>query len=146
MKVALIACSANKKEGRNIPEMIYSLSTLNKYSVLYAKKYCDDYYFLSAKYGLLNKKDIIEKYDLTLNNFNIKDKKDWSKKAQESIIKTIPINSELYILAGKNYYTYMIDSLEKNYKINKVFESFKGIGYILEFLKEEIKPIKRGLF
>lgn len=146
MKIGLIACSANKKEGRDIPEVIYSLSTLNKYSVLYAKKYCDDYYFLSAKYGLLNKKDIIQKYDLTLNNFKIEDKKDWSDKVKESIIKTIQIDSELYILAGKNYYTYMIDSLEKNYKINKVFENFKGIGYILEFLKKETENNKKRLF
>lgn len=101
------------------------------------KKYYDDYYFLSAKYGLLNKKDIIEKYDLTLNNFTIKDKKEWSDKVVKLIIKTIPINSELYILAAKNYYIYMIDLLEKNYQVYKIFEQFKGIGYILQFLKKE---------
>lgn len=38
MKIAFIACSANKKEGKDIPEIIYSPSTLNKYSVLYAKE------------------------------------------------------------------------------------------------------------
>jgi hypothetical protein len=143
MNIALIACSKSKNDISDIPERVYSKSSLNKYSVLYSKKYLDDYYFLSAKYKFLEKNKIIEKYELTLNNFSYIEREEWSNTIYTSILTTIPKKSNIYILAGKNYYNLFEDKLHKDYNVIKLFENLKGIGYILEFLKKEVNDQRR---
>ena len=144
MKYALIACSKSKHNLKKVnPELLYSKSTLNRLSTDYCKKNNIDYYYISAKFNLLDKKDIIDYYDTTLNNFRKQDIIEWSRKTFKEIINTIPKGSDIYILAGEIYYKYMLDDLNSNYKVTLVFSNLKGIGYIISFLKKSINNLNK---
>ena len=78
----------------------------------YARKTCDKVYILSAKYGLLSEKEMIEPYNETLNEKSTQERKVWSKKIVESIRKIHSLeNDEFMILAGRSYYEYIIPYL-----------------------------------
>jgi hypothetical protein len=131
-KIGLIACCKSKLKGKYKAKDIY-VSNLFKKSKKYCRLYLDDYFILSAKYYLLNKENIIQYYDLTLNNMTKQQILDWSNiiKNKLQIFK----EDKLFILAGKLYYKYWINCFNN---VNIVFNGKRGIGYILQFLKKEI--------
>lgn len=132
--IGLIACCSRKLKGEYKAKDIY-ISDLFKYSKKYCEIHCLDYYILSAKYGLLNKNDIISDYNLTLNTMNKEEKIIWSEKIKKSLL--FLKDNNLIILAGKNYYQYWLDkNIFPNYSL--IFSNFKGIGYILQYLKNQI--------
>lgn len=90
---------------------------------------------MSAKYKLLHLDDIIEPYNLTLNDFKEKERKEWAdeviKRCEEEGIKK---DDEIIFLVGNNYRKY----LEKYFTNSSCPISNMTFGYILEFLSTEI--------
>jgi hypothetical protein len=121
-------CSANE---------MYLESQLFKKAVQYINKQnYDDWFILSAKYGLLNKDTVIEPYDITLNNMNSIQRRAWSKDVYEQLIKLNPNHLDFY--AGKKYREYLIRSLrEVGIHCNVPLEG-KGIGEQLRFYKQQL--------
>ena len=110
------------------------ISALFKKSKRYAKKYYDDYYILSAKYGLLNKNKCIDPYNMTLNTMSKDHKIKWSIYVAKQIKKEIP-DAELFFLAGNNYYNDLI-----KYISNKKTIVMQGlsIGKRLQYLNKNL--------
>lgn len=142
-KVVLISCVSKKKQGSFKAKEIY-ISDLFIKSYFFAKKYFKDskIFILSAKYGLVEENEIIESYDLTLKNFSVSEKKEWSKKVFNSLKNKIDADTEVVFLAG-NSYSYFLKKLMKN----PISEPLKGLkfGERLSYLKKhnEANP---GLF
>tara|TARA_R100001594_G_scaffold150647_1_gene213059 strand:+ start:5412 stop:5819 length:408 start_codon:yes stop_codon:yes gene_type:complete len=128
--IALISCVSKKLQGAHKAKDIY-ISPLFKKSKIYAEKHYDDYYILSARYGLLHKNKIINSYNLTLNNMNNKKKQIWSVLVAKQIKQYIKTNNKLIILAGSNYYKNLVKYIPHNYQI-----IMKGmsIGQRLQYL------------
>lgn len=78
MKIALISCGKMKQNYRCEARELYAPSQLFTLSYQYAKRYADQIYILSAKYGLLSKTDVIEPYDLTLTDLPLKRQQAWA--------------------------------------------------------------------
>lgn len=106
-KICLISCVKSKHDGPCEAGKLYC-GQLYTGHLKYAKKLGyseDEIYILSAKHGLLKFSDIIEKYEMTLNNMKKPDRNKWAKKTLMEIKKEFDINNtEFTILAGKNYY------------------------------------------
>lgn len=132
--VALIACSSKKAPTKREACKLYQ-GELFKKSVLYCKQRNIKYFILSAKYGLISPDQIISPYNLSLNNMNKTEKKNWYMKVNKQLYDEGI--EEAIILAGKNYHEGL------NIKKIMVLPS-KGIGYQLHFLQNQIKP--RGIF
>ena len=141
MIISLIACTKKKKNYKCPACELYSESTLFKYAYEYSKIYSDKIFILSAKYGLIDESEIIEPYDLTLNNQNEVFKKNWSERVFKQIQSKFNLdNLEIVFLAGENYRKYLIPLIQ-NYKNTKISIPLKnlGIGKQMQFLKNNIK-------
>ncbi|MFV0516956.1 MAG: DUF6884 domain-containing protein [Aminipila sp.] len=137
MKIALISCSKSKQNYLCKASEMYRPSTLFSYSYQYAKTIADKVYILSAKYGLLQEDTVIEPYNLTLKSMNLKEKYDWSEKVISQIKSQFDVmNDEFIILAGKDYYEYLLKEL--NHYDLPLGNRTQGVrvSYLKEIIKE----------
>jgi hypothetical protein len=96
---------------------------------------------LSAKYGLVSSEEVIEPYELTLNNMPTSEIKKWSKRVLDQLSSVTDLkNDNFIILAGQNYRKYLIPHI-KHYEI-----PLEGLGFgpQLRRLDELIEEIKHG--
>jgi hypothetical protein len=137
LKIALISCTKLKQDYSCKVEEMYLKSTLFNRATSYINKLnYDNWFVLSAKYGLLNRNQTIEPYDETLNNMNSKQIKEWSNKVTDKLIK-LDI-SEVDFYAGESYRKYIIPQLEgKGIKCNVPLKGL-GIGQQLGFYTREL--------
>ena len=63
----------------------------------------DDWYILSAKYGLLAPEQIVSPYELTLNRMPKDQREAWAKQVQGQLTSVLPVNAEVVLLAGARY-------------------------------------------
>ena len=132
MKIGLISCVTKNNKICAAKDMY--ISDLFKKSLAYSLKNYDKTYILSAKYGLLELNDIIEPYELTLNNQSVLFKKKWSYKVFLKIKEKQDLkNDTFYFCCGKNYRQYLKQKI--NHKIPIEGLSF---GNQLKFYKKNI--------
>ena len=139
-KVALIACSKTKeavKHPNTIKAEALYKSPLFKKALKYAKEVlkADRIYILSAKHHLLSLDCQISEYDYTLKSQKADVIKEWSAEVREQLrAKGVDFaNDEIFILAGKNYYKYLITG--EFSKVKYLYQNMK-IGQILQFLSK----------
>ena len=134
--IVLLSCVSKKKAFRCKARDLYE-STLFTLALKYAEKINPDRIFiLSALYGVLELEDIIEPYDVTLNNMSEKEKVKWSDKVISQLTdKGINLNCNRFIiLAGNNYRKHLVGFMKR------VEIPLKGlrIGQQLSYLKKEV--------
>jgi len=124
MKIAVISCCKTKiKADKKVKARdLYNSDLFNKSLAFCLEKY-DQVFILSAKYGLLSLADKIKTYDLTLNKFSIKEKKEWSKKVVDNFKKCFKEDDVIYFHCGVNYRKYIIEDIS-----NKTHTPLKGLG------------------
>lgn len=141
MKIALVGCVKSKHIKACLAKNLYNSSLFIKTKTLIElKNDYSDWFILSAKYGLINKEEIIEPYELTLSNFTQNELSDWSFKIFNSI-KLLELNN-LSFFCGKLYHNkYLLSLLDKE-KIQYNFPMGNlSIGKRLQFLTNEIRRI-----
>lgn len=113
---------------------MYRESTLFKKVVKFIEqKDFDEWFVLSAKYGLLRQEDEIEPYDLTLNKMRASERKVWSNLVLKQI-DNLQLNlKQIDFYTGAKYREYLIPALEqKGINCNVPLQG-KGIGEQLQF-------------
>lgn len=110
-KIALIGCCKKKLGKDNPSELFYAKDIYIGNSFKKSKEQgintfdCEDYYILSAKYGLLDKNEKIPYYDKTLYNMKACDRRKWAEDILEELRSKYDFkNDEFYIFAGGKYY------------------------------------------
>ncbi|WP_235846892.1 DUF6884 domain-containing protein [Neobacillus soli] len=99
----------------------------------------DDCFVLSAKYGLLIQHDVIEPYDITLNNMRASERKTWSESVLRQI-DSLQLNlKQIDFYAGVKYREYLIPVLEEKDIICNVPLQGKGIGEKLSYYTTHLK-------
>jgi len=116
-KITLISCVSKKLSQRAKAKDLY-VSPLFKKNLQYANTLNPDAVFiLSAKYGLVDIKDEIEPYDVTLNTMTTYQIRKWAEWVINQLRLVTDIeNDEFTLLAGNNYRKYILPHL-KHYKI-----------------------------
>ena len=110
---------------------MYSASNLFRKELAYAKKITNtsNIYILSAKYGLLHLKDIIEPYNQTLNGQSINAIHESSEMVFAQLEQKIDLNkSEIVFLAGNNYRKQLIPLMRKKYPNISIDIPTEGMG------------------
>lgn len=113
------------------------VSDLFKKSLQYAKSLNPKkIYILSAKYGVLELTDVIEPYELTLNNMTEKERKIWAYKViKQCEEKNIDFSETALFLCGSNYRRYVMTKFP-----NATAPLAKlSIGKQLQYYKENTK-------
>lgn len=139
-KIALISCCSTKQKviypNTIQAELLYK-SALFKKAMKYAKEriMADKIYILSAEYKLVHLEQQLSWYDKTLNKQKQAEIKAWSEEVRSQLrAEGVDFaNDEIFILAGKNYYKYLITEEFQN--VRYVYQNMR-IGQILHFLSE----------
>lgn len=93
---------------------MYSASDLFRKAYSYATKNYDSVVILSAKYGLLFPDEKIEPYDLTLNDMNSLQRKEWTEKVFNQMKSRLNLHDfdKVFFHAGKKYRQHLIPKLD----------------------------------
>ena len=113
--LGLISCTKSKQNYPCKASEIYSASDLLRKAYSYATKNYDFIAILSAKYGLLFPDDEIEPYDLTLNDMNSQQRKEWTEKVFNQMKSRMRLKDfdKVFFHAGRKYREYLIPKLQK---------------------------------
>lgn len=109
--IILLSCGKSKQKHPCEAEKMYT-GTIFKKSFLVAKKLKPDaIYILSAEYGLLSCKEVIKPYNLSLNTFSKKQKKNWANKVVRQLeAHDVTADDRLIFFTGKNYREQLMNS------------------------------------
>lgn len=117
---------------RNLPCLVRQSNTLNRTNY-------DNWFILSAKYGLLRQQDVIKPYDLTLNTMKVIERKEWSKLVLKQI-ENLQMNIfHVDFYAGAKYREYLIPTLDEKGIICNVPLRGKAIGEQLSYYTAHTK-------
>ena len=112
-KIVLISCGKEKLGQRAEASKMYTGGLFTK-SLKYAEKKLNPnkLFILSAKYGLLKPYEMIEPYDITLNNMRVAEKRLWADKVLQQLRTQTNLNGDYFVfLAGKNYRDLLISHI-----------------------------------
>lgn len=124
----IVSCVSTKSE--------YACKAGEMYQSAWFKKAVEfvgenDYYIISAKYGLLHPCDFIYPYNLSLYDLDIKTRIEWGESVSKSIQEKILHNQTIVFLAGKTYIKYIASYLN-NYQVETPLKGL-GIGQQLKW-------------
>lgn len=131
----------NPNSGPTIAMHAYK-STLHYYCQSYAKRFFNDWVILSAKHGFLFPNDIVpENYDVAFqsNHPQIIDTRELKCQVTE---KQLDSYSEIVVLAGAKHQKIVEQIFPQPIKLVYPLKNFKGIGYILQGLKQALEQNK----
>jgi hypothetical protein len=102
MKIALVACAKRKLEELAPAEKMYT-SPLFRKAKQHAEEGFDQWFILSAKFGLLKPSDIISPYDLTLKDLPKGARREWANMVAQAVRSECSGDAEIHILGGEAY-------------------------------------------
>lgn len=115
MKIALISCTSNKQEYKCSAGEMYQVSKTFSLSYDLATLCTDKIYILSAKHHLLDPNTLIEPYNLALATFDTAQRRNWAKEVVTQLKEKCDLEQdEFIILAGKDYYQYLLPALNRH--------------------------------
>jgi len=136
VKIALLSCTARKRNESCTASEMYEPSTFFKAQKAYAEKYCDTYLILSAEHGVLTPRQVIQPYNKTLKSMPKSERQAWAKKVKLQLEQYNNINTDFVILAGQSYKEFIIDWLRASYKISEPLVGKGGIGSQVSWLQK----------
>ena len=141
--ICFLSCTKSKKSTRCKAVEMYSESDLFSKAYEYAKSLNPDHiYILSAKHHVLELDDVIEPYNLTLNDFSVEEREEWSNKVIDILKqKNVNFDQKAYFFAGESYTEFIKD----HFKNRKEVFSGKGFGEILSFLDKKNESLTEHL-
>lgn len=102
--VALVSCVKQKRGEACRAEKLYTSALFAKAST-YARAVADEWYILSAKYGLVRPDDVIEPYEQTLNEASAAERRAWAERVHGQMreVQLFEGEPKLVWLAGAKY-------------------------------------------
>lgn len=103
-KIALVSCAKRKLSKPAAGRDLY-ISPLFQKSRKWAEQNCDEWYILSAKYGLVHPLKRLVRYEKTLNAMSSQKKKAWAQDVFRQMKKAgvVKPGVQFVWLAGQNY-------------------------------------------
>lgn len=150
MKVGLVACCAEKDRMPNAARALY-ISDLFKKAYEYADRTCDHVYILSAKHGLVDPDEVLDPYDLSLNDMTKKERKVWAGDVLRRFYEEFRVphadkQIEVVFFAGAKYREFLMDLMHNTAGVTSVTCPLigLGIGEQKAWLKRQLQPIGYG--
>ncbi|KZE64638.1 hypothetical protein AWM68_10885 [Fictibacillus phosphorivorans] len=141
-KIGLLATARKKASNPSAAIDLY-ISPLFVKSVQYAQQHYDDFYFFSAKEGLLTRDKYIEPYNVSIKNFSASEKREWAQKVIQDLEHYHkPSQCKIFIHGGWVYREFLQPELEKaGFQFEVPLEGY-SIGNQLKWYDEQ-NPVKK---
>jgi len=131
----LVACAKQKLSQPDVAARLYVSPWFRRASA-FAATMGEDWYVLSAKYGLVGKQEIIEPYEQTLHNESRDWQRAWAQKVMFQVKQSILPEAHIVMLAGQVYRRDLTPLLEADGYAVTVPMKGLGIGQQLQWLIE----------
>lgn len=134
--IVLVACSKKKLNYLEQAKNLYQ-GHLFKLARRYAEQVGDEWYILSAKWGLVHPDQILEPYNVTLSDYPPLRRALWGfmVRSQLKFHAPVPFSNRLIVLAGKQYRVQIL--LPLDYHVEVPLDGL-GIGQQMSWLKEQL--------
>jgi cytoplasmic iron level regulating protein YaaA (DUF328/UPF0246 family) len=109
--ISIVQCVSKKRDTSQLARDLY-ISDLFVNASGYAEKISDEWYIISAKYGLVHPSDLLEPYDVTLKNMSAKQRRDWGKQVFAELKPLLRSTDTIVILAGVIYRENLVKKIE----------------------------------
>jgi len=140
--IALVACVSKKNDYARPARDLYISDWFLKASA-YADLNSDQWFILSAKYGLIDPNVVIEPYDETLNRMPVKARRSWSKEVLADLIPQLNNGDHIVFLAGMKYREFLVAPLQsRGFQVEIPMEGLR-IGEQLRWLMNNKDGKKR---
>lgn len=136
MRVALVSCVKSKQSRAAQAGELYT-SHLFRGLRTYALSHADRWFILSAEHGVLAPDAIVAPYERTLNRMRSGERREWAEKVQVQLLKVLPAEADVLILAGLRYREQIVPFLRVNgFRVSIPLEGL-SIGKQLQWLKRD---------
>jgi hypothetical protein len=137
-KIALVAC-VKEKSHMPMPARDLFISNWFRRASAYAMRVADEWYILSAKYGLVAPDTVIEPYDEPLNRMPVAARRAWAKCVLEDLDRVLQPGDQVMILAGKKYRENLVNPIQQmGCSVEIPMEGLR-IGEQLRWLKQQLE-------
>jgi len=136
-KIVLVACVGRKASQPKPARDLYTSDWFRKASA-YATRVADEWYILSAKYGLVAPDAIIEPYNETLNKMPVYARRTWAGHVLEELKQIIQPGDHVMILAGERYRENLVGPLRQMGCGVEIPMKGLKIGEQLRWLKQQL--------
>jgi len=129
--IGLVSCTRSKLHHEALARELYMPSALFRKARAYCEQTYDEWYVLSAKYGLVHPATKLDPYDVTLNNMPVQERRAWGARVWEQLQPLLP--AELFLHAGARYRDPLTPFLERSGVAHNVPLEGLGIGKQLQW-------------
>jgi hypothetical protein len=110
-RVALVACVGKKEAQPMAARDLYASDWFRKASA-YAAREADEWYILSARYGLVSPDRVIAPYDETLKRMPAAARREWARKVLNALALRLEPGDTVIVLAGQAYRAGLVEPLQ----------------------------------
>ncbi len=111
-RFVLVACVKTKAKEARPARKLYISSWFQK-AVLYAERYGDEWYILSAQYGVVHPDTVIAPYKKHLLQLSASERRKWATGVISALEAMLQAGCEVVILAGVPYREYLVRPIEQ---------------------------------
>ncbi len=108
--IALVSCVSMKRPYAAAARDLYTSPWFRK-ARGYAEAVADEWYVLSAKYGLVDPQRVIEPYDETLNQMGFRERREWATRVLRQLEAVLRPGDKVIMLAGQRYREGLLNTL-----------------------------------
>ena len=101
------------------------------------------WFILSAKHGLLRPEQVVEPYDLTLNDLPVSERRAWAQRVVGQMEAGLPPADRIVVFAGQKYREFLMDWLRARATVETPLAHL-GIGKQLQYLDAYLDGAFRG--
>ena len=136
-KIALVAC-VSKKSTRPSPAQDLYISDWFCKASTYARRVANEWYILSAKYGLVSPVSVFAPFDKTLICMPAAARRAWARRVLEDLARVLRPGDHMVILAGKRYRENLVGPIQQMGCSVEIPMEGLGIGKQLSWLKQQL--------
>lgn len=139
-EIGLVSCVKTKRDDPTTPKNLYTSPYFEKMRA-YAERFHDEWWILSAKYGLLGPEgEAIAPYDETLSGARVARKREWANRVAEEMDQESFLSDEVTLVfhAGKDYYEELLPLIESRDVTIEIPTEGLGIGEKQSWYKERL--------
>ncbi|AFZ69387.1 DUF6884 domain-containing protein [Deinococcus peraridilitoris] len=124
----LVSCVKSKRNQPAIAEDLYTSAWFVK-AKRFAKAHGEQWFILSAKYGLVEPECVLEPYELTLNELRIAERREWAERVMQALRPRLVPGRHVILLAGSRYREFLMQHIEQHgCHVEAPLASIAGLG------------------
>ncbi|MBN2549514.1 MAG: hypothetical protein JXB15_10175 [Anaerolineales bacterium] len=136
--IVLISCVSKKSLATSPARDLYTSDWFKK-AARYAGEIADEWYILSAKYGLVHPDQVLDPYNATLKTMGKRARMNWADRVFTELKKHIQPGDTVVFLAGQAYREYLAEGISRlGCKIDIPMEGLR-IGEQMQWLNQYMR-------